>query len=452
MIVPPPGAIRESSRTLHSKVWDMGGDKFFLGQSLGGAIHYINTQGALVGRSPAWVEIAPNIFEIEETALKVRFFAAQGEIRFTPQGAGAHATTYSIASIGGVKWNQLSKNIAPVIRTLGGGRGDRVVDLPDLIPGVTLSAIYASGTRFMVTYGNAGAVAPIVVEVQGDLGYLRDSQPFGTDNANLTAVGRESAYPKDINRSGEFVKSNEVFQGPNRVSVQMDWSGRVSKLVSPATRRMEWTSDPAEIEFPVRMNARFDITETSAHGHEDINGASWTENPGGVIVGAPGAAASGYNAGLYVTSLDIADGSTIDDAQLRFGVWGVTGTGNIATAGFDTDTTPSAFSASLPSARSMTAGATTVAVLTKANDQTVDVTTPLQNYIDGAGWNSGQDAAAMIRHITTIGYRSFVIPDAAPWMKETPNPPLLEVFFTAPGGATASPPRRRALPQSFHGM
>lgn len=194
----------------------------------------------------------------------------------------------------------------------------------------------------------------------------------------------------------------------------------------------------------------FDIEEDASQMAHENNGSIYAYDTYGWI-GRMGDA--DQHTGIFFDPVpDVGQGDTIDDAQIRFcNVWGSAGpviVGNLY--GDDVDDTD-AFDdpGDLPSGITKTTAKTQVQQVDgPADDETLDITSIVQEIVNRGGWNAGQAMRFVALANTGINNYEAIAPlHSRTWQPTwTPQPSILEIDYTA-GGASDVPSRhRRASP------
>lgn len=208
------------------------------------------------------------------------------------------------------------------------------------------------------------------------------------------------------------------------------WTGRVSKIVDPRTRRKEWVDHPAD-GGPVIVDAA--ITEKIATGPDDVweavggdlftDGVTWRA---GVTLYGIGQ----WYGGLRFTSVAIPPGVQVQTASLTLNVTSVTNSAALRIWGVATDDAAPWSVSSKPSDRTRT-GTSASFVPGVLGSKVVDVTNLVTEILGRPGWASGNDLALVVEGST--GYIEVEAYEAAGDQQAQ-----LDVTFVDPGQEIAS--------------
>lgn len=412
----------------------------------GPRVHYKDRDGQIRSCRYRWQDEGNGVFACRWYDPEIEFHVDQLAFALKDKD-GKELVRYRVVRIGDKSVRNLRLG-TPVIEHLGGvdtqpSRGNRRLRIPIPELNVDVCAVLVGVCRFVFFVNDDRAPREMLLEVVGDIdGYATNNKPTGRDNVNDTAIDR-SQYDKhrvlDISKTEPFV---DTVRGKQRLRATLTWSGGVNKVVDPQTRQRVVSFDSDDVEYPVRMVARFDIDETATvQGTEDVANSTW--NPSDTFM-EWGDNVDNYaqaHVGLFLSGVAVGQGDTIDSAQYRTGTYDPAGSGTFGDAHMEDSDDAAAFGASArPSQKTATTASTAHAVADwtgSANDQTISLTSAVQEVVDRGGWVSGNDMAILLLARGSASFDGFWIPNTTTWVTTTPNPGHLEINFTAGGGSTA---------------
>lgn len=203
------------------------------------------------------------------------------------------------------------------------------------------------------------------------------------------------------------------------------WTGRVSRVVDPVTRKKAWSSDPA---IPVRVDAS--ITEDVVSGADDtweiISGGSF---PATSYLRAGKYGTRTYVAGIRFQSLSIPSGATISSATLTLRINANPG-GVAKLYGDDVDDAAAWSASNRPSGITKTTASVTIDPSVTYNFQTFNVLSVVQEVLGRGGWASNNDVRFGLFNNGT-NYFSFAAFEEISANTE----PQLDITYTTGGGS-----------------
>ena len=341
------------SRTVSTKLFDLGGKRRLLRTGIGQPLHYLKN-GTLedidlepiVDRGAYLIDKAPFALRVSPDVPSYRYTSVRGEVEVTLRGVNATAVKDATA----YRWN-VGIDTEYVIQPLPLGCSTKLI----------LNSARASRTRASRTWS---------WEVLGDASLLK---PIVGRDAN----GRLCEIETDL--VGNVLTAT--------------WTGRVtSKGILRATPNAPWSDKP---EYPVTIDPT--VNETIGTGADDVASATGTIGTGffstasnlgaGFYSGGYGPT---YNAGLRFQTVAVPQGETINSSTLTLFSAAVIGAPSLRVYADDVDNAPGWSTSSLPKDITKTTAFAAWAP-TATGTAVINVASVVLEIISRGGWASGND-------------------------------------------------------------
>lgn len=220
---------------------------------------YENDRGEIRSTDTRWVDEGGGIFAVRKHRLQTTFDANRLQIEYASRKTG-NELTWRLTRIGDVPLRDLPLNIAPVIEPIRANHGTNglCVTLPNLLPGLDFYVSFLARLEpgWIVHSGYTSPAAEPFAWTEevasADLSaWPKISAIRGQENINETTT-RTAA---DIMRKLTLVREPPVTSTRNRRQVatfRSHWTGEVT-VRQDKQRFLRASSDPADIEYPVRI-------------------------------------------------------------------------------------------------------------------------------------------------------------------------------------------------------
>ncbi len=362
-------------RTLNSKTYHKGGNKYTFVKSLG-SIHY--KKDNKLEEIDLTLQEAEDYFYVNKTLYDLKIF--KNFIGYQYESKEGGRVDVKLKEIDGVNISDLNLNI----------KLEKVEGLPnrviyrDVLPGLDLFLNLRSGrVQFFKVIKNDSSPVKLAWDVYED----KETKA----HFNRKTIGQDGDK-KEIELTNKIteISTEETYK---HLVFTEEFKGRIA-IKDPETRIKSWSND---FTYPVIIDADVeeDIVNTVDDGHDDIYYNNWVSTPstilGGFSAGFPG---YGYwNPAFRFQGIAIPQEATIDDANLKLDLKSVAGTQQFKIYGDDVDDAAAFSNGNLPRNITKTTADATWSPATTGTIS-IGITGIVQEIVNrtaGAGWVSGND-------------------------------------------------------------